>query len=92
MSKDASGPAPWRSLASFAAWALFVLALSFAIVWPLWSLATKARGVFNIAALAVAACVAAYFAGRPLVSRALRRRASARRASARLSAESREEP
>jgi hypothetical protein len=82
MSKDASGRSPWRSLASFAAAALFVLALSFAIVWPLWSLATKERGAFNLAVLAVAALIVAYFVGRHIVSRILRLRARARRAQA----------
>ena len=44
-----------RSAAAFALSAFLVLALSFAIVWPLWSLATHDRRAYTVAAALAAA-------------------------------------
>jgi hypothetical protein len=49
-------------LGSAAASAAFVLALSFAIAWPLWSLATKARRPFTLTVLAALALALVSFA------------------------------
>jgi hypothetical protein len=48
-------------LGSASASAAFVLALSFAIAWPLWSLATKARRPFTLTVIAALALVLASF-------------------------------
>jgi hypothetical protein len=57
-----------KALISFASSAVLVLALSFAIVWPLWSLATKDRLAYTAA---VGAAFALAFV--LLIARAVRR-------------------
>ena len=65
MSRDmAALRARLGKLGSSIASAAFVLALSFAIAWPLWFLATKARRAFTLAAFAFMALVVAFFAAR----------------------------
>lgn len=64
-----------RGTGSLAAAAAIVLGLSFAIVWPLWSLATGDRKAYTLAMGAVAALAALAATGRVLLAR---RRAAAR--------------
>jgi hypothetical protein len=75
MGKDSGRLTPLRSLASFASAVLLVLALSFFIAWPLWSLAVKERRVFTIAVGACAVLAAIFFIARPMIARAAHRRA-----------------
>jgi hypothetical protein len=56
-------------LGSFIASASFVLALSLAIAWPLWFLATKARRVFTLASFASIALVVVFLAARAALGR-----------------------
>ena len=79
MGNDSGRLTPFRSLASFASAALLVLALSFFIAWPLWSLATKERRAFTIAVGAGAVLAAIFFVARPIIVRAAHRRAIRRR-------------
>jgi hypothetical protein len=78
---SAAVPPFLRKLASLASAAILVLALSFAIVWPLWSLATKERRAYTIAILASLGLALAFAAARSIarVLAARRRRARARR-------------
>ena len=63
----------FRALASFASWAFLVLAIAFAIVWPLWSLATKDRQAYTITIGAAVFLVVTFF-----IARAARRRSSSK--------------
>jgi hypothetical protein len=60
-------------LASLAAAAALVLALTLAIVWPIWSLANGNRRAFTIAVAAALALALAF-----AIARAVRRRIAAR--------------
>jgi len=56
-------------LGSSSASVAFVLALSFAIAWPLWSLATKARRIFTLAVIAALALAFAALAAIAVIRR-----------------------
>ena len=79
MVNDSGGKSPLKSLGSFAFSAILVLALSFFIAWPIWSLATKERGAFTVAVGAAAVLAVAFFVLRPIAVSAARRRAIRRR-------------
>lgn len=64
-------------LLSFVWVALAVLALSFAIAWPLWALATKARAAFTAMSLGLAALALLYLVARR-ITRCVSRRATRR--------------
>jgi hypothetical protein len=61
-----------RSARSFALSAAAVLAMSFAIAWPLWLAATEARGAFNAAFAALVLAAAAWAIAARARSRAAR--------------------
>jgi hypothetical protein len=71
-----------KALMSFAFSAVLVLALSFAIVWPLWSLATKDHQAYTVAAGAAFALAFAFLIARAVfrgyARDRMRRRSSAR--------------
>jgi hypothetical protein len=65
---------PIARLRSFLLLACLVLALSFAIAWPIWIFATKAKGAYSLAAALAAAILIAVRA-----TRGWRRRLRSRR-------------
>jgi len=58
---------PLRAALSLLVYTALVLALSFAIVWPLWSLALGAKALFTAAAGAAVGLALLFFAARALL-------------------------
>lgn len=80
MKDDASSRRePLPRLLSFASAAFLVLALSFAIAWPLWILATREKALFSIGVLALCCAAALFFVARSILRRLTRRGTRARR-------------
>jgi hypothetical protein len=67
-----------EKLGSLLAFVLLVLALAFAISWPLWSFATGYRRGFTLSVGAALALAALFFAGRGFRRRILSRSAAPR--------------